>query len=69
MSNSVALGKYGFRQEGGDLVLEFDNFNGLYKGEEEIINFTKKMLKEVRKFKQWKEYEANLKQSKLFIED
>lgn len=67
MSNSINLGKYGFRKENGNLVLEFENFNGLYKGEEEVLKFTKKLLKEVRRFKQWQAYEASLKQTELFI--
>lgn len=66
---TVSTGIHRFYMEKGKICLEFDDYNGLYKGEEAIENFIKQIKKEVTKFKRWKEYKEKMEsQPNLFIQ-
>lgn len=59
-SKSTNPGKFRYYLEKGKICLEFEEFNGLYKGHEKIEDFIATLKKEVNKFKRWKKYQDSL---------
>ena len=65
---STTQGTYRFYLEKNRICLDFTQYNGLHKGEEQIEDFIKQLRKEVVKFKKWKAYKDAMEQTQLIIE-